>query len=122
MKTVVTLFISVLLLINTLTASAHSRSQSFSTWTIDGNSVALLFSVKSREVTRLPPLEGNITELDQLLNTHLQHSISVFSNGKPCALEKSYLPLSAKEGYSRARARFQCASNAESLGEFYYHQ
>jgi HupE / UreJ protein len=113
MKTVVSIVVSVLLLTHSLMTLAHSRSQSFSTWTIESGSVRLLFTVKSREVTRLPPLEGNITELDQLLKTHLQNSISVLSRGKPCPLDKAYLTLTAQEGYSRVEAQFNCSLGGE---------
>ena len=46
-------------------AQAHNRSQSFSSWQIDGNHVHLLFTLKSREVTRLPTDQGE--SLEQLL-------------------------------------------------------
>ncbi len=120
MNIIVSFVISALLLTHSLMIQAHSRSQSFSTWTIDGDSIHLLFSVKSREVTRLPPLEGNIAELDQLFNTHLKNSISVLSNGKSCVLDKGYFALKSREGYSRTEARFQCplnSSNGDSLEE-----
>ena len=35
-------------------AAAHSRSESFSSWEIDGRKVRVTFTVQSREVTRIP--------------------------------------------------------------------
>ena len=35
-------------------AVAHSRSESFSSWEIDGRTVRVTFTVQSREVTRIP--------------------------------------------------------------------
>ena len=43
---------------------AHSRSQSYSTWSISERGVDLVFTVKAREVTRLPPLEGSLPTLE----------------------------------------------------------
>ena len=62
-------------------AQAHNRSQSYSTWSVAENSVDAVFTVKAREVTRLPLLEGNLSTLESLLTVHLQQTLSVVASG-----------------------------------------
>ncbi len=95
-------------------AHAHNRSQSFSSWTIDGGDVSVIFSVKAREVTRLPPLEGNLRSLDALLIVHLSQTLSVASAGVECEAQQAPESLLAASGYVRAKHVFTCTS-AEPL-------
>ncbi len=95
-------------------AHAHNRSQSFSSWTIDGGDVSVIFSVKAREVTRLPPLEGNLRSLDALLIAHLSQTLSVASAGVECEAQQAPESLPAASGYVRAKHVFTCTS-AEPL-------
>ena len=89
-------------------AHAHNRSQSFSSWQIDGNHVHLLFTLKSREVTRLPTDQGE--SLEQLLVEHLQANVAVASNNQPCLQVTPFNALSANPGYLRASTTFDCSS------------
>jgi hypothetical protein len=90
-------------------AQAHNRSQSYSTWNVSDGTVELLFTVKAREVTRLPPLEGNLLTLEALLAAHLGETIRVSSNdGTACVAKDGPQALTAAEGYLRMRAIFDC--------------
>ena len=88
---------------------AHNRSQSYSTWNVSGGTVELLFTVKAREVTRLPPLEENLLTLEALLVAHLGQTIRVSSvDGTACIAKSGPQALTAAEGYLRMRAIFDC--------------
>lgn len=89
-------------------AEAHNRSQSFSSWTFSDEKLEMVFTVKAREVTRLPPLEGELPGLEALLLAHLQHSISVHTDRDACPAVGLPAALSSAPGYVRARWAFQC--------------
>ncbi len=95
-------------------AAAHNRSQSFSSWTVADDAVELQFTVRAREVTRLPPLEGEWRTLETLLLAHLEHSISVHSDGRSCPATGRPSALPAAPGYLRARWSFACAEAAST--------
>jgi hypothetical protein len=91
-------------------AEAHNRSQSFSSWVIDGDVIKVVFTVKAREITRLPPLEGKIKSLNNLLISHLKNSISVDSGGQSCQGLRNPISLPAATGFVRAAWTFNCKS------------
>jgi hypothetical protein len=101
------------ILLHGVQAEAHNRSQSFSSWTISGDVLEVVFSVKAREVTRLPPLEGELKSLDHLLTSHLRNSISVRSETGLCQPQGEFSSLPAATGYVRARNTFFCAGGGE---------
>ena len=102
-------FLSILLLLFIgLPADAHNRSQSFSQWTIDNNQLQMLFTVKAREATRL--LDNRHSSLETVLAEHLSATLSVTQGDARCALSNGnrIVPLSAKPGYLRLGASFNC--------------
>ncbi len=88
---------------------AHSRSQSFSQWSVSNERVSFVFTVKSREVTRLPPLEGGAPEMNSLLGNHLKRSLTVQFNDSACRLDDSLTILQARKGFIRAEGNFYCS-------------
>ena len=102
-------FLSILLLLFVgLPADAHNRSQSFSQWTIDNNQLQMLFTVKAREATRL--LDNRRSSLETVLAEHLSATLSVTQGDAQCGLSNGnrIVPLSAKPGYLRLGASFNC--------------
>jgi len=91
-------------------AEAHNRSQSFSSWVIDGDVIKVVFTVKAREITRLPPLEGKTNSLNNLLISHLKNSLSVGSGGQSCQGLRTPISLPAATGFVRAAWTFNCNS------------
>jgi hypothetical protein len=90
---------------------AHNRSQSYSTWDIAGNAVELVFTVKAREVTRLPPIEGGLLTLEGLLTKHLEATVRIASeDGASCVQRGQPRALAAAEGYLRVQVAFDCRS------------
>ncbi len=102
-------FLSLLLLLFIgLPADAHNRSQSFSQWTIDNNQLQMLFTVQAREATRL--LDNRHSSLETVLAEHLSATLSVTQGDAQCGLSNGnrIVPLSAKPGYLRLGASFNC--------------
>ena len=102
-------FLSLLLLLFIgLPADAHNRSQSFSQWTIDNNQLQMLFTVQAREATRL--LDNRHSFLETVLAEHLSATLSVTQGDAQCGLSNGnrIVPLSAKPGYLRLGASFNC--------------
>ena len=95
-------------LVLTALASAHTRSQSFSSWYIRDGEVRLSFSVKSLEATRLGLVEGGALTLDELLMKHLQSRIAVHVKGEICSTITGPLARPARDGYLRVEWRFTC--------------
>ncbi len=89
-------------------ANAHNRSQSFSSWTVAGNDLEMRFTVKAREVTRLPPLDGELQSLEALLLAHLEHSVRVRAGEEACLPAGAPRALPAAPGYLRAERTFEC--------------
>jgi hypothetical protein len=87
-------------------ASAHTRSQSFSSWTADGPTLTAVFQVDARRVTQLDGVE-RLDELNPLLATHLRDTVAVTQEGRPCrgALPR---PLAAARGELRVELSFTC--------------
>jgi HupE / UreJ protein len=94
---------------------AHNRSQSHSFWQVSATGVDVLFTVKAREVTRLPPLEGNLLSLEALLLAHLQHTIRVNTERGDCPARGVPVALSAAPGYVRAKWSFDCEPGDSTL-------
>lgn len=85
-------------------ALAHTRSQSFSTWTVDANAIQGVFQVDAYRATQL-------TEEPQdpsaLLRDHLAKMISVTQAGVACELKQEH-SLTAQRGDLRVELRFEC--------------
>jgi hypothetical protein len=85
-------------------AGAHTRSQSFSTWTIGENTLEGVYQVDAYRATQLSETPQ---DLHTLLRDHLAKTISLSQNGKPCTAA----PLraaGAPRGDLRVELRFTC--------------
>jgi hypothetical protein len=90
-------------------AEAHTRSQSFSTWHIEGDEVTAVFSIAAREITRLPPPEPGLPHtLPAILGQHLVTQLSLEADGAPCQQSGAPAPLRASEGQIVVELRFRC--------------
>jgi hypothetical protein len=88
--------------------SAHTRSQSFSSWYIKDGQVWLSFTAQSLEVTRLGLIEGDTSELNELLVKHLASRVTVRAGGASCRIATGPQWRAAREGYVRVEWRFAC--------------
>ena len=94
-------------------ASAHTRSQSFSSWFVNGRDVRVTYSVQAREVTRLVPLAPSQGQLGTLLAQHLAPRVVVRAAGQVCTPVGPPTPLAASTGHTRVELRFECPLAAE---------
>ena len=100
-------------LIFCMQAQAHNRSQSFSSWVINSDEVEVVFTVKTREVTRLPLLEGDLRSFDALLTAHLRHSLSIDSGGIDCDAKGLPFSIPAAKGYAKVKWSFNCPAQGD---------
>jgi hypothetical protein len=88
-------------------AGAHQRSQSFSTWRVEGAEVRAVFSVLAFEATRLA--SGAAPEaLGGIVAAHLAGHLSVSRGGVACAPAAPPRSLRARPGHVRVELRFLC--------------
>jgi hypothetical protein len=87
-------------------ASAHTRSQSFSSWTAADSSVTAVFQVDAQRVTQLGEA-ATFAGLGALLARHLAETVSVTQDGRRCAASPPR-PLAAARGDVRVEMAFTC--------------
>ncbi len=88
-------------------AAAHTRSQSYSSWTAEGATLSGVFQVGAHRVTQLGE-DAGIDTLDALLASHLAQTVSVTQDGVTC-LADAPSPLAAAQGNIRVELAFHCA-------------
>ena len=104
-------------------AAAHTRSQSYSSWTAEGATLTGVFQVGAQRVTQLGA-DATFDALDALLASHLAQTVSVTQDGVACSADAPR-PLAAAQGDIRIELAFHCArAIAESpatvvLGAFF---
>lgn len=91
-----------------LPVAAHTRSQSHSSWTIDGPIVRVSFSVADTETVRLHPGAG-IPD-DRTLLAYLTPRLGVTAAGTVCRSVAPPHLLNAAPGFRRAEFEFACPS------------
>jgi hypothetical protein len=89
-------------------ASAHTRSESHTTWLVDGSSVHLTFSVTDLEARRLTA-DGRPPNNPQLIG-YLTPRVGATAEGKACALAGKAHPVAAVTGYRRVEFYYNCHS------------
>lgn len=93
-----------------VSASAHTRSQSFSQWQMNQGKLTVSFNILTREITRLAA-DASIDvrkELSQLLIEHLNRKMKASIDDKSCNISKPLHTLPASKGYTRLEAEFNC--------------
>lgn len=93
-----------------LESHAHSRSQSFSQWYINGENITINFNVLSLEVTRLAA-DAHVDvrkDLSQILAEHLIEKVQASVDGLDCIIVKPLSKRQANKGYIRLTGEFNC--------------
>jgi HupE / UreJ protein len=88
-------------------AEAHTRSQSFSSWAVDEQSLAFVFAVDARRVTQLSQIYTDEKDLQSLLVSHLRETIRV-AQGKASCTRVELEPLGHGKNTLRVSGRFVC--------------
>jgi hypothetical protein len=89
-------------------ASAHTRSESHSAWTLDGPLVHMAFSVADLEADRISG--GSDRPDDAALIRYLDRRVGVSASGTPCRLTRPPRVLPAAAGFRRVEFQYLCAS------------
>lgn len=89
-------------------AAAHTRSESHSTWLVDGNMVHLTFSVADLEARRLTR-DGRPPNVPQLI-AYLTPRVGASVQGKACAQAGKARAVAAATGYRRVEFFYNCPS------------
>jgi hypothetical protein len=112
----VRLFIAALLALVCFTsnASAHTRSQSQSRWTIEGERVSVRVEADAIDVTRLYAF-GSEAPLDSVFAEEVADSFSVRSGGEPCNANGAPRASVAPAGRVIADWSFTCADSAGAI-------
>ena len=87
-------------------AQAHTRSQSFSSWSADGSTLRGIYQVSAQRATQLGSAETS-TGLESLLAAHLAGTVSVRQGDAPC-VARPPVPLVAARGDLRVELAFTC--------------
>jgi HupE / UreJ protein len=90
-------------------AAAHTRSQSFSSWTVNEHSLSFVFAVDARRVTQLSQIYTDEKDLKTLLVEHLRETIRVDQGKAPCK-RTDIEPLGQNRNTLRVSGRFVCPS------------
>ncbi len=89
-------------------ADAHTRSQSRSTWWLDGDHVSAVFAGSALDVTRLGEIAFD--DLPLVYADHLSDTVAVRRGDVECRLTKAPTVLPAEPGFVRAELALDCAS------------
>ena len=104
----VVLFAAFLALLAVGTASAHTRSESHSTWLVDGSSVHLTFSMPDLEAARITA-DGRAPDDAQAI-AYLKPLETVTAGDAACNLSVPPHAVAAAPGYRRFEFLFECPS------------
>ncbi len=92
----------------TSAASAHTRSESYSTWDIVGSTVHVAVTVPKVEAARLAA-DGAGAPTDEQVAGYLARHLSVTAGGKECPAVGAPRPGAATEELRRVEFTFRCA-------------
>ena len=88
-------------------SDAHTRSQSFSHWHVEGQAVFFTFAVDARRVTQIAQLYEQTYVLSDLLEQHLRETLFVFQGSATCEL-KSLESLGSGRSVITVSGEFLC--------------
>jgi hypothetical protein len=100
------LFVLIVLLLAPA-ASAHTKSESHSAWTVSGNIVRMTFTAPELEARRLAKA-GEDTPTDDELGAYLVSKVGASAGGKECPLADGAQPVAAAAGFRRFEFTFKC--------------
>jgi HupE / UreJ protein len=92
-------------------ACAHTRSESHSSWLVDGRVVHLTFALSDVEAARLTAAHGRPS--DAQLISYLEPREGVSSSGAPCPLSSAPSPVAAAPGFRRIEFAFACPADSQ---------
>jgi hypothetical protein len=103
------LALAALLLLPVAEASAHTKSETHSSWQINGATVYVIFTVPEIEAKRLAKPDES-TPTDEEVLAYLTPRLGASSEGKDCPTSEKPDVLSSTSGYRRLEFSFECPS------------
>jgi hypothetical protein len=101
--------------------NAHTLSESFSSWQINGSGVHVEFTVPDREAKRLSSSGRDLPSNDQL-GRYLADRLGASAGNQPCVRADGPRALSSTEGFTRFELDYKCPGTADiklRSGAFY---
>ena len=92
-------------------AHGHSKSESYSNWTLNQNNITGIITIPSHEVTRLPEIQSNNQSLSRIFLDHAKRTINIKTKDETCTL-KSNQSLNASEAFIRIELQYQCDTDS----------
>jgi hypothetical protein len=93
------------------TASAHTLSESFSSWRLDGNRVEVEYTIPDREARRLTANGKDLPSAAEM-GAYLARQVSVTVAATQCRAATPVHALSSIAGFSRFELDFSCPATA----------
>ena len=93
------------------TAHAHTKSESYSNWTLNQNNITGVITIPSYEVTRLPEIQSSNQSLTRIFLEHAKNTINIKTQDQSCTL-KSDQSLNASEEFVRIELQYQCNTDS----------
>ena len=88
------------------TAHAHTKSESYSNWTLNQNNITGVITIPSYEITRLPEIQSSNQSLTRIFLEHAKNTINIKTKDQSCTL-KSDQSLNASEEFVRIELQYQ---------------
>ncbi len=98
-----------LLILGVTPARAHTPSESFSSWRVDGAAVHVELTIPDREAKRLSASGNDLPSASQLAR-YLESRIGAVTGGHSCPRTAGPRQLSSIPGFMRFEVDFQCSS------------
>ncbi len=98
----------------TLFAEAHTRSESWSSWSVADTTLSGVITLPAREATRLPVSDWQAATLAQALAGYAAPRVTATAAGSACAAARTEV-LPAASGYLRIGVRIACATAPEQI-------
>ena len=96
-------------------AQAHTRSRSFSSWSVSDADVSVLFTVSAFEATRLERVAGDRRADVERLAAHLRSELRVSRAGAHCNETGAPRTLDPRSGYVRVEIDYRCPPGSGKL-------
>ncbi len=93
------------------TGHAHTKSESYSNWTLSQNNITGVITIPSHEVTRLPEIQSSNQSLTRIFLEHAKNTINIKTKDQLCVLQ-SHQSLNAAEEFVRIELQYQCDTDS----------
>lgn len=93
---------------------SHVRSESFSRWQYEDQTLSVRFTVNAREATRIPTL-ANAAAPGRVLAEYLGSKITVPTLDSNCRLAQGFFPVVTRAGFLQAEALWLCTDSPVEL-------